>query len=92
MPNLYEITAAGFDASTDLTDNRVYWVAAETDAEIEQVCAGTDAKWTCMREGPLRVADWYNVDFRLPEYSGRLRYVLQGWQRIAKPAAVEGRA
>lgn len=39
----YEVTAAGFDASTDATDDRVLWVQADSSSTVESAIAGTGA-------------------------------------------------
>lgn len=66
-----EVTAAGFDASTDSTDGKVFWVEAPDRATVESAVQGTGAKvWD---ELPVE----YPADFLLPGQLSELRKVLQ---------------
>ncbi|WP_201486216.1 hypothetical protein [Pseudomonas sp. OF001] len=42
----WEITAYGFDGGTDETDDRIIWVTAESEAQVQDAIAGTDADYT----------------------------------------------
>ncbi|WP_431798002.1 hypothetical protein SGO26_30025 (plasmid) [Cupriavidus metallidurans] len=42
---VFEVMAAGFDASSDDTDDCVYWIAAASDDEVKTAIADTGAKF-----------------------------------------------
>lgn len=65
----WEITAYGFDGGTDETDDRIIWVTAESEAQVQDAIAGTDADYTPLTLLPPADA----VDFHLPEDADALR-------------------
>lgn len=70
----YEVTAAGFDGGTDATDDRVFWVAADTEVEVAQAIKGTGATlWGLSNTCGIS-------DFTLPADAEKLRDVLEGFQ------------
>lgn len=59
---IYEVVGAGFDASSDATDDRVLWVKALSRRHVEVGISGIGA--TC---APLQIANHEDdVDFVLP--------------------------
>lgn len=44
MSRLFEVQAAGFDASDDSTDDLIFWVAAPTIGAVAEVISDTGAK------------------------------------------------
>lgn len=72
----FEVTAAGFDASTDATDERVYWVNAPNRETVEQVIKDTGARFhdqvECHDDDP-------DVDFHLPRQSIAFSEALLTW-------------
>lgn len=40
---VYEVTAAGFDGSSDATDDLVFWIAATSAEDVHQAIQGTGA-------------------------------------------------
>lgn len=69
---VFEVTAAGFDGSTDETDDDVIWVAALSQADVEKAIADTGAKlWG-------EVTHWtpYVFDFTVPGQAAQLATAL----------------
>lgn len=62
---LFEVTAAGFDASTDETDELVYWVAAMSAEEVQAVIEDTGAAFC----GEVAELSLQEADFTLPAQS-----------------------
>jgi hypothetical protein len=69
---IFEVTAAGFDGSTDETDDLVYWVASPSRREVETAIKDTGAK-LCDEVPDLRPQD---ADYTLPAQSLNLSAVL----------------
>lgn len=69
---VFEVTAAGFDGSTDDTDDRVFWINAPNGIEVLRAISNTGAKLCAEIEGGHRE----NVDFTLPEDTEKLRATL----------------
>jgi hypothetical protein len=65
---VYEITAAGFDASSDETDSLVYWVAAESE-KIVRVAVQDTAAVFC---GEVLGWSLRDVDYTLPAQAVQL--------------------
>ncbi len=57
----FEITAAGFDGGSDATDDRVFWVQAESAEVVQQAIAGTRAIFH-----HETIDGGSDIDFRLP--------------------------
>lgn len=58
----FEVTAAGFDGSTDETDDRVLWVSAANLLDVERLVVGLDAN-------VVPLPDYFSgedLDFELP--------------------------
>lgn len=63
---VFEVTAAGFDASSDDTDDFVFWVSATSQGVVKDVIKDTGATYC----GEVEVRGLVNsVDFRLPQQS-----------------------
>jgi len=62
---VYEVTAAGFEGSSDETDDLVFWVRARTEAEVREAIADTGASFS----GMVQSATDADVDFTLPRES-----------------------
>jgi len=62
--HVWEVTAAGFDGGTDDTDDRVYWVRADSEQQVAEVIADTGAK--LHDELPIGHAD-NDIDFDLTQ-------------------------
>lgn len=74
--NIHEIAGYGFDASTDATDDRILWVAAESRATVQTLIQGTGATYL----GPVPSGgSGSDIDFTLPTNSSALRAKLLGW-------------
>lgn len=58
----YEVTAAGFDASTDETDDCVFWVKAESEMHVIYAIKDTGANYC----GEIPSSCLSDVDFTLP--------------------------
>lgn len=69
---VFEVTASGFDASSDETDGHVFWVKAESESEVLAVIDGTGAKFC------NEIDAGSDVDFVLPGDAGKLRDALIG--------------
>jgi len=70
---IFEVTAQGFDASTDETDDRVFWVKAENEAEVLAAITDTGAEfWN-------EIDVHSGVDFALPADTEKLRDALMGF-------------
>lgn len=67
---IFEVTGFGFDASTDATDDRVFWVQATFAEEVQQAIAGTGAEF----HGAIGVEE--DIDFSLPAQADQLRATL----------------
>lgn len=65
---VYEVTAAGFDASSDETDHLVFWIASPSFEILQQVIAGTSAKYC----GEVDGWDGDDIDYYLPSQSAQL--------------------
>jgi hypothetical protein len=61
---VFEVTAAGFDASTDDTDDSVFWVSSPSEAEVMTAIADTGAAYCGETTGMCDASD---VDFELPK-------------------------
>lgn len=70
--SIYEVTAAGFNADTDETDDLVFWVAAPSEDDVKAVIQDTGAKF-CGMVTHAKVAD---ADFTLPAQSMALSSTL----------------
>lgn len=62
----FEVTGYGFDASTDSTDDRVFWVKAQNHDEVRQALAGTNATF----HDTIDADD--SIDYYLPAQAGLL--------------------
>lgn len=60
----FDVTAAGFDGSTDSTDDLVYWVEAPDPSHLEAL----GAKFTLLDFAPAKT----EIDYRLPADAARL--------------------
>ncbi len=68
----YEVTAAGFDASSSATDHLVFWVKAKRGAHVFEAIEGTGAGFHNLIDSES------DIDFWLPRDSDRLRKALLG--------------
>jgi len=71
-PKIFEVTACGFDGSTNKTDDRVFWVLAESREAGGRAISGTGA-------AVHGVIDIDLVDFCLPVEIDRLRTTLMAF-------------
>lgn len=69
----FEITAAGFSAEDDSTDDRVYWVKAESREQVEKAIADTSALFHDTIDGDS------DIDFVLPRDTLALQESLLEW-------------
>lgn len=67
----FEVTGHGFDASSDATDDRVFWVQAHSRGEVESAIEGTNAIVHGQIDGES------DIDFVLPKQALDLRKALQ---------------
>jgi thymidine phosphorylase len=81
VKHIYEITAAGFDGSTDETDDHVIWVSADSEQQVRAAIQDTGAKlakeieaWVYRRESLEDLSDC--IDFTLPEQTMNLTEAL----------------
>lgn len=75
MP-IYEVTAAGFDASDDATDDRVFWVEARDASIVMKSIETTGAKFC--GEVDLGYYPVAFIDFKLPQQDSSFqRYLLR---------------
>lgn len=84
-----EITGAGFHGGIDKTDARVFWVEAQTEAQVQDAVAGTDAHYGPLpgnEDGVSVYAPATAIDYRLPADHDALRAKLLEWQ-AATPTA-----
>lgn len=77
----WEITTYGFDGGnpelTAADDDRVLWVKAETEAQVQDVIAGTDATYEQLDYDPtVYTLDYYT----LPDDASELRKALLYYQ------------
>ncbi|KVV07446.1 hypothetical protein [Burkholderia ubonensis] len=77
----FEITAAGFDANDDKTDDRVFWIQAASAESVQSGIQGTGALFIGAIE------DESAVDFRLPEDLKRMRDRLVAFSQVAPEVA-----
>lgn len=68
----FEITAAGFDASTDATDDLVFWVAAPTEDLVKKAIMDTGAAFC----GEIDHIELVDADFTLPAQEMQLSSML----------------
>jgi hypothetical protein len=73
----FEIAAAGYDGSTDATDDRVIWVSAPTRLHLDSVLEGV--KTQSVSDLPREV-DPQDLDYLLPEQDQQLREQLKLWE------------
>lgn len=72
MKHIYEITAAGFDGSTDETDDRVLWIAARNEHDVLFAIANTGAVFRCKLPDNMHIHTC-EIDYSLPEQSLNLQ-------------------
>jgi hypothetical protein len=70
---IFEVTAQSFDASSDETDDRVFWVKAESESEVLAEINGTGAQFC------KEIDVGSDVDFILPSDAGKLRNALMAF-------------
>lgn len=75
MRKSYEVTAAGFDGSTSATDDRVFWVRAESADAVRVAIDGTGAVFHDVIDGDDA------IDFTLPEDEAQLRAALAAFNQ-----------
>lgn len=63
----WEVTGFGYDGATDATDDRVFWVLAECEAQVQEVVTATGAQYQRLTFTPA------TADFALPGDSDALR-------------------
>lgn len=73
----YEIVGAGFDASDDITDDRVFWVRAPSEQEVFLAIADTNAVFCGDIERTVLFDDT-DIDFTLPGDTQAFHDVLLG--------------
>ncbi|KKI36161.1 hypothetical protein VI03_25700 [Burkholderia vietnamiensis] len=66
-PQVFEVTAYGFDARDDKTDDRVFWIHAVSEESVNEAIRGTGALLRGVVDSGL------HVDFRLPNDLRSLR-------------------
>ncbi|QYW06430.1 hypothetical protein uan_018 [Pseudomonas phage UAntarctica] len=71
----FEITGAGFDGGTDETDERVLWVTADTEAQVQEAVTATGASYTSLG----LILSSVDIDYTLPADAVPLRQRLLGW-------------
>jgi hypothetical protein len=81
VQNVYEVTAAGFDGSTDATDDRVYWVTAPDVLTVLDAIKDTDAQYTGRLDCPV---DKSAVDFDLPRLKIAFSEKLLEWASVER--------
>lgn len=57
---IFEVTGFGFDGSSDETDDRVFWITAQSHDEVKQAVAGTNAGFHDTIDSET------DIDFHLP--------------------------
>jgi hypothetical protein len=67
MNKSFEVTAAGFDGSSDATDDRVFWVQADSAETVLAAIEGTGALFHDIIDGDS------GIDFMLPKDEAQLR-------------------
>ncbi len=73
----FEVTAAGFDASTDETDGRVFWVKAKDEAVVQSAIEGTGATLSRIHNFST------DIDYVLPRDAGALREELEALRQTS---------
>lgn len=63
--NVYEVLAAGFDSGSDETDDCVFWVLADSEAQVNAAIQDTGARFG----GQVPSCHQDDVDFVLPRQS-----------------------
>lgn len=79
MTQIYEVVAAGFDASTDETDNRVHWVSAVDRAQVIEAIRDTGASIA-----DVLGASFLDIDFALPGEALQLQTALLEWASVER--------
>ena len=59
---VYEITLAGFNRGTDITDDQIIWVAAQGEAPVGRLCARMKIKFDSIEPTDLDPSD-AGIDF-----------------------------
>lgn len=72
-PVVFEVTAAGFDAGTDESDDLVYWVSGQSRACVEDAIKDTGATLCGDVSARVGLAD---VDFHLPHQAAEFSTAL----------------
>jgi hypothetical protein len=72
---VFEVVGAGFDAGTDATDDRVFWIRADSADAVESAISGLGAKLCCT------VNSLDAIDFTLPKDEEKLREKLASFVR-----------
>lgn len=70
----FEVTGFGFDASSDATDDRVFWVKAPSVDVVKQAIAGTNARFHDTIDSET------DIDFHLPAQADLLKAKLMGFE------------
>lgn len=78
MQSIFEVTACGFTAETDETDDRVIWVAADSAAQVEAAIQDCDAIF-CGELPPGHGVAEGCINFVLPIQALNLQEELLRW-------------
>lgn len=78
---VFEVTARGFDSSSDDTDDRVFWILAQDAGVVSSAIEGTEATLQGVVDCAPHPDD---INFRLPDQLGQLRDALTHFD-VEKP-------
>ncbi len=84
---IYEITAAGFDGGTDETDDRVFWVEADSSEQVRDAikdCGAILCGLVTPDHGVTAAQVSQSVDFKLPGEALNLSEELLRWVGIER--------
>lgn len=82
----FEVTAMGFDGSSDETDDRVFWVKAPSAEEVKSAIEGTSARFHDQIDCDS------DIDFELPAQVAELREALMQFEHGSHPVAQQIRS